>query len=269
MFFYKRFRQKGITVVEVVLYIIVFVYGIMFGSFMNVCIYRIPKEESVVYIQSHCVNCNKKIPWYDLIPLLSYFILRGKCRSCKSKISIQYPLIELLNGLLYVLTFIVMGWSITTVLSCFVISALIVLSIIDFRTYTINIWINIFILVMGIIKLITEIIETSDLSLIIYYLLGLVSVSGFLLIIYLVTSGRGIGMGDVNLMAAAGIFLGVKLIVLAFLLGCILGSIIHMILIRFFKHDRVLAFGPYLSFGIIISILYGESLIAWYINYLI
>jgi len=253
---------------EMIYYIIVFIYGLIFGSFLNVCISRIPKGESIVFVKSHCIKCNKSIRWYDMIPLFSYIALKGRCRNCKSKISLQYPIIEVLNGLLYVLTFMVKGWSLTTCLYCFVISALIVLSVIDFRTYTINIWINIFIFFMGAVKLIIEIIKSNNFSLILNYIAGLCVVSGFLLILYFVTSGKGIGMGDINLMAAAGFFLGWKLVILAFLLGCVFGAVIHLLMIKFYKQDRVLAFGPYLSLGILISMLYGDRIISWYINYI-
>lgn len=245
-------------------------YGLLFGSFANVCIYRIPKGESIVINQSHCMTCKKKIKWYDLIPLFSYIFLRAKCRNCNKKISIQYPLIELLNALLYVITFMILGLNPITILYCFVITALLVLSVIDFRTYTINIWINVFILFMGIIKFVILISQSDDFGPIVSdYILGLFIVSGFLLILYLITSGRAIGMGDINLMGAAGFFLGWKLIILAFLLGSIIGAVIHSIRVRFFNHDRMLAFGPYLSIGIMIAILFGDNILKWYITYFI
>lgn len=250
---------------EIILYTIVFMFGIIIGSFVNVCIYRIPNEESVILNRSYCYECNKPIHWYDMIPILSYIILKGKCRNCKSYISIQYPIIEALNGLLYILAFMIKGWNITTVLCCFVISALIVISVIDFKTYTINIWVNIFILFIGIIKLFIEITKTNDFSLILKYLGGFCIISSLLLILYIITSGKGIGMGDISLTAAAGFFLGWQLNILAFLLGCIFGAVIHMAMIKFRNHSHVLAFGPYLSLGILISMLFGKKILIWYL----
>ena len=200
------------------LYILVFLYGIIIGSFLNVCIYRIPKKENIATTRSHCMSCGYQLKWYDLVPLFSYLVLRGKCRKCGSKISVQYPLVEALNGGLYLLVFWRYGCSIDSLLYCLLFSALLTLSVIDFRTYEIPLGINIFILTLGLIRIVT------DLSHWLSYGIGLLSVSIPLLLIYLVTKGRGIGGGDVKLMAVTGLLLGWKLNLLGFLLGCILGS---------------------------------------------
>lgn len=242
------------------LFSLIFIYGILIGSFLNVCILRIPAGESIVTGRSHCDQCNTKIKWYDLIPILSYFILRGRCRSCKSHISIQYPMMEALNGILYVLVFYFKGMNYLSAVYCLVVSALLVLSVIDFRTNTIPIGINIFILVMGVIRL------SLDYRNFAVYLIGFVAVSGFLYLIFLVTKGNGIGGGDIKLMAAAGLVLGWKLILLAFFLGCIYGSILHPIRMKLSRQGRVLAFGPYLSAGIVTAVLFGDEMIDWYLK---
>ena len=132
----------------ILLYIIVFLYGIVIGSFLNVCIYRIPKKENIAKVRSHCMSCGYRLKWYDLVPLFSYLFLGGKCRKCKEKISIQYPVIEALNGVLYLFVFAEYGLSIETLLYCLLFSALITLSVIDFRTYEIPLGINLFILAL-------------------------------------------------------------------------------------------------------------------------
>lgn len=236
------------------------IYGIIIGSFLNVCIYRIPKKESVVVVRSHCMTCGKQIKWYDLVPLISYLILRGKCRYCKTKISPQYFIIELLNGVLYGAITYVYGFGIISVLYSLCASALLALSIIDFRTYEIPVAFNIFIGILGIIRLFTDIHNWMN------YLIGFVSVGGFLLLLFILTKGRGIGGGDVKLMAVAGLLIGWKLIILSLVIGCVLGSIIHIVLMRIKGKDRVLAFGPYLSLGIFISMIYGKQIIDWYLN---
>lgn len=240
--------------------IITIIYGILIGSFLNVCIYRIPEKQSVVVVRSHCMSCGKQIKWYDLVPLVSFLILRGKCRYCKAKLSWQYPAVEALNGILYGIIVLVNGFNITSILYCLATSALLALSIIDWRTYEIPPSFNIFIGILGIIRLILDLPHWYN------YVIGFVSVSGFLLLIFLVTKGRGIGFGDVKLMAAAGLLLGWKLIILSLGLGCVLGSIIHITLMYVKDKDRVLAFGPYLSLGIFISMLYGEQIIEWYLH---
>ena len=90
-------------------YIIIFIFGIVIGSFLNVCIYRLPLHESIITAPSHCMTCGRKLKWYDMIPVFSWIVLGGKCRNCKSKISAQYPLIEALNGILYVVVCVVNG----------------------------------------------------------------------------------------------------------------------------------------------------------------
>ena len=207
------------------------------------------------------MNCGYQLKWYDLVPVFSYLCLGGKCRSCKQKISVQYPLIELLNGVLYCIVFAVYGISVEALLYALLASALIALSVIDFRTYEIPVGINIFILTLGLIRIVTDYADWLD------YAVGFLIVSGFLYIVHLVTKGRGIGGGDIKLMAAAGLLLGWKLILLAFVLGCIIGSVVHIARMKISGQGHMLAFGPYLSVGIIISALVGEQMIAWYLSW--
>lgn len=244
------------------LYIIIFLYGIVIGSFLNVCIYRIPKQENIVKIRSHCMNCGYQLRWYDLVPVFSYLCLRGKCRSCKQKISVQYPLVELLNGALYCIVFAVYGISVKALLFALLASALITLSVIDFRTYEIPAGINLFILALGLIRIVTDYADWLD------YAVGFFVVSGFLYLVHLVTKGRGIGGGDIKLMAVSGLLLGWKQILLAFVLGCIIGSVIHIARMKISGQGHVLAFGPYLSMGIWLSALAGEQMIAWYLTWI-
>lgn len=246
----------------ILLYIIIFLYGIVIGSFLNVCIFRIPKQENIVKIRSHCMNCGYQLKWYDLVPVFSYLCLGGKCRSCKQKISVQYPLIELLNGVLYCIVFAVYGISVEALLYALLTSALITLSVIDLCTYEIPVGINIFILTLGLIRIVTDYANWLD------YAVGFFLVSGFLYIVYLVTKGRGIGGGDIKLMAVSGLLLGWKQILLAFVLGCIIGSVIHMIRMKMSGQGHMLAFGPYLSVGIMIAALAGDQMIAWYLSWL-
>jgi len=113
----------------ILLYIVVFVYGITIGSFLNVLIYRIPKKENIAIVRSHCMKCGYQLKWYDLVPLFSWLTLGGRCRKCKEKISVQYPLIEALNGVLYMIVFYYYGLSIDSLLYCLLFSALLALSV--------------------------------------------------------------------------------------------------------------------------------------------
>lgn len=242
------------------LYIMIFLFGIVTGSFLNVCIYRIPEKQNIATVRSHCMSCGYTLKWYDLIPLLSYLALRGRCRKCKAKLSVQYPLIEALNGILYLIIFAVYGFSIDSLLYCLLFSALLLLSVIDFRTYEIPLGINLFILAIGLARVAT------DLSNWLEYGAGFLSVSAFLLVIYAVTKGKGIGGGDVKLMAACGIVVGWKLIILAFLTACVLGSVCHLIRMKVSGAGHVLAMGPYLSLGTMLAVLWGNQFIKWYVS---
>lgn len=246
----------------ILLYSIIFLFGIVIGSFCNVCILRMPKHETVVTERSHCMRCGYPLAWYDMVPVASWLFLRGRCRKCKEPISPQYPIVEAANGFLYVMVFAVRGFTLTSVLYCLLTSALLVLSVIDWRTYEIPIAVNGFVLALGILRVITD--YTNWLS----YLAGFLCVSMLLLVILLISKGKAIGGGDVKLMAAAGLLLGWKNILLGFLLGCILGSIIHLLRMKLQNAGRTLAMGPYLSLGIWIAALYGDAMIGWYLSML-
>ncbi len=241
-----------------VISIATFIMGIVIGSFLNVCIYRIPKKEDIAVERSHCMSCGHVLSWYELIPVISFTIQGGKCRSCKKKISWQYPIVELMNGLAWIAVLWTNGLEWKTILYCLCASILIVITVIDARTYEIPFGLNIAITVLGVIHLAIDYPHWYE------YLIGFFIVSGFFYILYLVTKGRGIGGGDIKLMAAAGLLLGWKLILLAMVIGCVLGAIIHPIRMAVSKKDHVLAFGPYLSVGIFLSILFGKEIVLWY-----
>ena len=247
---------------ELTPYIIIFIFGITIGSFLNVCIYRIPLGESIVTAPSHCMTCGWKLKWYDMVPVFSWLVLGGKCRNCKSKISVQYPIIEGVNGILYVMICAVNGLEWSSVIYCFMASALLVLSIIDWRTYEIPFGINVFLFVLGIAM---TILDRGNL---VEHLIGMICVRGLLGILYLLTGGRAIGGGDIKLMFACGLILGWKLILLAFFLGCIIGSVVHIIRMSVKKAGRMLAMGPYLSAGILLAALWGNAWINWYLSLL-
>lgn len=247
----------------ILLYIIVFLYGIVIGSFLNVLIYRVPKNENIAVVRSHCMNCGYQLEWFDLIPLFSWIALRGRCRVCREKISVQYPLIEALNGVLYLVIFHRFGLSMESLLYCLLFSALLALSVIDFRTFEIPVGFNYFILALGLIRVVTDWKNWAT------YVIGFLAVSVFLYLLYWISNGNAIGGGDVKLMGACGLLIGWKLIILAFLLGCILGSVIHILRMRITKEGRMLAMGPYLSMGVALAALYGEQWIQWYVHSLL
>ena len=244
----------------ILFYIIIFLFGIVIGSFLNVCIYRLPKHEDIVKTRSHCMSCGYQLAWYDMFPVFSYLFLGGKCRKCGAKLSVQYPLIEAANGILYTMIVWMNGVNVESLLYCLLTSALIVLSVIDFRTYEIPLGINLFILALGLIRVATDYHNFLN------YLIGFLSVSAVLAVLYYASKGRAIGGGDVKLMAACGLLLGWKLIIMAFLLGCILGAVIHVIRMKVNGEDHVLAMGPYLSMGVFIAAMWGNQMLTWYLG---
>jgi len=239
---------------------LVFFYGILVGSFLNVCIYRIPRHENIVTTPSHCMSCGYGLKWYDLVPVFSWLCLRGKCRKCKAPISVQYPIIEATNGVLWVIVIAARGLTVEGVLYCLFASALLVLSVIDFRTYEIPFGINVFIALLGVVRLCT------DLSGWITYLLGMVLVSGIFYLAFLLTGGKGMGGGDIKLMAAAGLLLGAPKVFLGMLVGCALGVVIHSVRMKVSSASNKLAFGPYLAAGLFLAAVAGDPVITWYLG---
>ena len=245
---------------DIVFSIFFCLYGIVIGSFLNVLILRIPLKEIVTLTRSHCMSCGHILKWYELIPLFSYIFLGGKCRQCKSHITIQYPIVEAANGILYVIVYLACGISIEGILYCLCASALLALSVIDWRTKEIPVGVNIFIFILGLIRLITDFSNWHQ------YVIGLFAVSCFLYLLFLVTKGKAMGGGDIKLMATTGLLLGWQLVIVAFLLGCIIASIVHLALMAIKKVGRELAFGPYLSAGVFIAMIWGEQLVSWYLS---
>lgn len=244
----------------IIIYPLVFIYGIVVGSFLNVCIYRIPRKENIVTTPSHCMSCGYELKWYDLIPVVSWLCLRGKCRKCKAPVSVQYPLIELANGVLWLVTIHRSGLTTEGILYCLFVSALLVLSVIDFRTFEIPFGINVFIALLGVVRL------GTDSSQWFLYVIGFVLVSGIFGIVYLLTKGNGMGGGDIKLMAAAGLLLGGPKVFLAMLLGCVFAVAIHPIRMKVKKEGNKLAFGPYLAAGLVLAAWFGNELVGWYLS---
>ncbi len=250
-----------------IMYLFVFLFGVCIGSFLNVCIYRLPLGESLIKQNSHCMTCGTPIRKRDLIPVISWCMLRGKCHSCGAKISPRYTVVELLNGVLYLLVFLHYDVSVHTSHSAIVallFSALIVVFFMDWDTQLINTYVVIFIALLGVLNYVTYDRLYTDISLR-SHIIGTFIVSVPLLIISLASHERAMGMGDVYLMAAGGLFLGVQGILVAMLVALITGSVCGLIL-KYINGDSKFAFGPYLSIGIAAAALYSEQIGSWYMD---
>ncbi len=249
-------------------YIASILFGAIVGSFLNVCILRLPKEESIITPGSHCPHCKKPIAFYDNIPLISYFILRGKCRHCKKRISLQYPIVEGITALSSLLLFIKFGPSIPYLLYFAFVSSLIVITGIDLYHQIIPDLISLPGIGVGLLG-----------SLLFLPLTFLNSLFGILLgggSLFLVATlyqwlfkREGMGGGDVKLLAMIGAFLGWKAVILTILLGSLIGSItgIAIILLRGKDFKYAIPFGPFLSLGAVISLFYQNEIISWYLQF--
>ena len=234
--------------------------GLCVGSFLNVLIYRIPLEQEFVKTPSHCMSCGHPLKWYELIPVFSWVAQGGKCRSCGVRLSAQYPIVEALNGSMWLLTAVLFkGDWLTVALYCGLFSMLLVLSVIDWRTYIIPNGINLTIFVLGLVRLATDFANWPT------YIIGMASVSLVFLLLHILTGGNGLGMGDVKLVAAAGLLLGWPKMILAVLVGSVSGAVIHPTRMKGGAGHK-LAFGPYLAAGIWFSALVGQPLISAYLS---
>lgn len=273
-------------------YIFIFLLGAMIGSFLNVVIHRVPNEESIIFPNSACPQCNNSIKPYDNIPIFSWLILGGKCRNCKNPISIRYPAVELLTALLYVLVFWQIGSNaflpialvfVTTIVALIFIDAenMILPDVITFPLLFFAVLVRIIYPVFIGAEYFTD-LKIYPLNQIADYPVWLVSLIGAILgglmgggSLWLVGEIwkrlRGVeamGFGDVKMMFAVGALLGWRLTLLSIFLGAFSGAVIGILVIARQKDKDLqtqIPFGIFLGIGSIIALLFGEQLVAWYI----
>lgn len=252
--------------------IIISLFGLLIGSFLNVCIYRIPRGESINFPPSHCTNCKHTLGVLDLIPVISYMGLRGKCRYCKTKVSKQYIIIELLNGVLYGAAIYHFGLNISGIMACVFISIMIVLTLIDWQTMLLPTKI---IKVGVIIALVLRVVDaylSKDINRFIEGVYGGVVGYGILALLFFiclkVSQKEGMGYGDVRYLGMIGCFTSWQLVLLTLFSSSIIGSIYGVIQLRIRQKSEPFPFGPFLSIGALLALFYGESFIRWYIGLL-
>ena len=270
-------------------YICVFIFGLIVGSFLNCVIYRLQTDEKVGGMsRSHCVKCGHILRWYDLIPVLSFLMLRGKCRYCKKPISIQYPLVEIATGLLFVLIFwhwhfglwifsdfgfLISGlihYFYYLIISCF----LIVIFVYDLKHYII---LDKVIYPAIILTLIYQIIFNFQFSIFnfqlnnfLYTLFAAVLAAGFFAMLVFGSRGKWMGVGDIKLGFLMGLILGYPQILtglfLAFLFGAIIGTGLIILKKKTLKSE--VPFGPFLVTGTFVAMFWGQQILNWYLNFL-
>lgn len=236
-------------------YILVFMVGSIIGSFLNVCIYRIPREKSIISPASNCTYCNTPIRWFDNIPILSFILLKGRCRACYNKISLRYLIVEILTPVLFIALYSkyshdIFYFFIYSLLVCFLIAG----TFIDFEHQILPDEITYPLIILGLI------LSVFNLNVkFIERLLGILACGGLLYLIVIISRG-GMGGGDVKLAAGIGSFLGIKAglasLVFAFILGGLVGVILLLTGIKGRKDP--IPFGPFIAFGAFIIILFNE-----------
>ncbi len=268
------------------------IFGLVIGSFLNVCIYRIPRSVSIAFPRSACPKCKTPIRPYDNIPVISYLLLRGKCRSCENPISMQYPFVELLSGLAFFGCARTWGFSATTLVNTLFLSLTIILIFIDWQRQILPDAITLPGAAAGILLCTFQAPEfyADALSFRIASIFGLEnipstlpwagSLTGALIgggILYVVGIGylklrkmHGLGMGDVKMMAMAGAFLGWRLAFMTIFAGSILGMLFGagLMLARRANLKTKIAFGVFLGMGSAFSLFYGLSILRWYLHIL-
>jgi len=247
--------------------LIIILFGLAWGSFLNVVIYRLPRGQSIVHPPSSCPHCGTRIRWYDNIPLLSFLLLRGKCRACHKTISAIYPLVEALTSALLVILYLNYSFSVHFFFSAIFTSGLIVLGFIDFEHQILpdHLTIPLFLmaLVYGFLR--------SDLSLK-QVLGGAILGSGFLFLVYagyfLIRKKEGLGTGDIMLMSGIGAFLGIKGTILTLVLATFAGALVGLFLLLNQKKgwQFALPFGSFLTPAAFVSLVWGEKIISWYLS---
>ncbi len=248
-------------------YVVFFILGALLGSFGNVIIYRLPKGLSVVKPRSHCQGCNQMVAWYDNIPMISWLILRGRCRHCQAQFSFRYFMVELIMAVLFALTFHFVGWSWLLVDDLIFVFGLVVCSFIDLEHMILP---DVFTLSGIVIGLIGALLNPER-----YFweaFAGVMMGGGFLwmtaYIYFLMTKKEGMGGGDIKLIAWIGAVMGWKAIPFVIFSSAVIGTVVGLYMARGQKAGlkTMIPYGPFLAAGAIIYLLGGQTLGQWYLS---
>jgi leader peptidase (prepilin peptidase)/N-methyltransferase len=252
---------------ELLTLVIVAAFGLAAGSFLNVCIYRLPRRESIMLPASHCTSCGRALRWYENVPVVSWLLLRGRCRTCRASISVFYPLVEAAAALMAVVWCLQFGLSWLFVSRLVFGFALLVLFVVDLRERILPNVITVPGIVLGVLFSLFGPPGWFD------SLVGLlVGGLGLLLIgegYYRLRKEEGLGMGDVKMLGMIGAFLGWKLMLLTLVLSSLVGSVVGLGMIALRKGDLkyALPFGTFLALGALVATVVGEPIVKWYFSF--
>ena len=243
------------------------VFGLIVGSFLNVCIYRLPRRQSVGWPASHCTSCDRALSWYENIPVVSWLVLRGRCRTCGERISAMYPVVEIVTGALFVAGYLIYGWTPLLAARLAFACAMVVLFAIDLRHHLLP---NIITLPGIVIGFILSFFLPPGWQ---ASLIGLIAGGGVLFAIaeayYRLRGIEGLGMGDVKMLAMIGAFLGWKLMLVTLVLASFVGSVIGVGVIVTGRGGMkaALPFGTFLAIGALTAAVVGDPLVEWYTGF--
>ena len=253
--------------IDSVTVVVLALIGASIGSFLNVCIYRLPRRESLVWPASHCTSCGRTLSWYENIPIVGWLALRGRCRTCGERISIVYPIVEIVTAVIFVCGYLIYGWTPLLAVRLVFACAMIVLFVIDLQHQILPNVITLPGIVVGFI--VSFFLPPGWLS----SLLGIVLGGGVLFVImeaYARARGfEGLGMGDVKMLAMIGAFLGWQLMLLTLVLGSFAGSVIGVGLMstRRGGMKTALPFGTFLAVGALVAAVTGDAILEWYLSF--
>jgi leader peptidase (prepilin peptidase)/N-methyltransferase len=243
------------------------VTGLIVGSFLNVCIYRLPRRESITWPGSRCTTCSRALSWHENVPVVSWLLLRARCRTCGERISAMYPLVELITGALFVAGYAIYGWTPMLAVRLAFACAMVVLFAIDLRHHLLPNVITVPGIAIGFLLSLFFPPGWKD------SLIGLVAGGGVLFAIaegyYRLRGIEGLGMGDVKMLAMIGAFLGWKLMLVTLVLGSFIGSLIGVGIIALGRGGMkaALPFGTFLAVGALTAAVAGDPLVEWYAGF--
>lgn len=256
-------------------FVFLFVIGLVMGSFYNVVIFRVPEGKSIIKPRSSCGSCGMVLKAADLVPVFSYLFLKGKCRYCKAPISVQYPLVELLSGLMFVVLYLKYGLTLELLFAIFLMSILLTVFFIDLKHQIIPNGLVLTGLIGGAVFFVLRFwYQDAILDGAAWYspLLAMAVTSGFLFLVgligKLIYKQDAMGMGDVKIFLPIGLFLGLKLSIMALIFSIFIGGITGLILIvtKLKERKSQIPFGPFIVAGTFLALLFGQDILTWYLG---
>ncbi|PIS07834.1 prepilin peptidase [Candidatus Berkelbacteria bacterium CG10_big_fil_rev_8_21_14_0_10_43_13] len=241
----------------------IFILGLIAGSFLNVVIFRMDDLKSILTTRSRCQSCQKTIAWYDLIPFLSFFLLRARCRNCGEKISVQYPLVEIFTGVLFAYLYLMYGMSWGLVFYLIIFSVLLVVFVYDLKTQTVP---EIFVWAVVVLSLLGG-AYFGGFTLLSQIFGGIIG-GGFLFLLVYFSKEKWMGWGDVKIGLILGLLTGYPNAIFALFFAFVFGSIVGLVMIYFQKKTlkTAIPFAPFIIFSTLFSLTYGQIFINWYLN---